>query len=134
MGIGSRVLLVYNSIKMLLFEIIGEFLFGVVFEGIVMGTLRSLKKVWNRTVHKVPKLPLTQADAIKALEKKILYKNVVVTKDINPGIRAGVKGTILEVIDTKRVFAEFYDLDGQQIEYEGDIVFEVGMDQLKVVK
>lgn len=134
MGIGSRVLLVYNSIKMLLFEIIGEFLFGVVFEGIVMGTLRSLKKVWNRTVHKVPKLPPTQADAIKALEKKILYKNVVVTKDINPGIRAGVKGTILEVIDTKRVFVEFYDLDGQQIEYEGDIVFEVGMDQLKVVK
>jgi hypothetical protein len=39
---------------------------------------------------------------------------------------------ILEVINRNRLFAEFYDRNGNQIEWRNKIVFKIGMKQFKI--
>ena len=120
--------------KMIIFEIIGEFIIGIVFEGIVLGTFRRVRRVWNDLKRKIFNLPNSDLDLISKFEKEVLYKDIITTTDINPKIPAGIKGCILEIINPQKVFAEFYDENGSQIEYEGEIVFEVDIDRLKIMK
>ena len=119
---------------MIIFEIIGEFIIGIVFEGIVLGTFRRVRRVWNDLKRKIFNLPNSDLDLISKFEKKVLYKDIITTTDINPKIPAGMKGCILEIINPQKVFAEFYDENGSQIEYEGEIVFELDIDRLKIMK
>ncbi len=68
------------------------------------------------------------------LEKKILYKKIELTENLNDKLKIGQKGDVLEIINKDKVFAEFYDSKGKQIEYRNKLVFEVGIKQFKLKK
>ncbi|WP_297814401.1 hypothetical protein [uncultured Polaribacter sp.] len=53
---------------------------------------------------------------------------------MNDKLKIGQKGDVLEIINKDKVFAEFYDSKGKQIEYRNKLVFEVGIKQFKLKK
>ena len=71
-------------------------------------------------------------DPIKVLEKKYLYKKIELTENLNSQLKSGLKGAVLEVINTDKVFAEFYDGKGKQIKRKNEFVFEIRMNQFKL--
>ncbi len=122
---------------MIVFEIIGEILVRIfveiIFEGIIVGIYRLFKRAIEfiriRVFGFQPK-PITPK---KALENKLLYKRIELTENLNSVLKAGQIGAILEIINKEKVFAEFYDEKGNQIEINGDLVFKVGINQLKLI-
>lgn len=96
-----------------------------------MGSIRRIRrginylKNWLRGIKK-------PADPMKALEGKYLYQEIELTENLHSGLSAGKKGAVLEIIDQNTVFAEFYDEKGKQVEWNGEMVFEVGLHQLKL--
>ena len=114
-------------------EILGEIFVEFLFKGVILGFFRLIGKgidSLKATLFGIKK-PL---DPIKTLEKKYLYKEIELTGNLNPNLISGLKGIVLEVIDKDKVFAEFYDLKGKQIEWNDDLVFEIGMEQFKLKK
>ncbi|WP_440881155.1 hypothetical protein [Tenacibaculum sp. C7A-26P2] len=122
---------------MIVFEIIGEILVRIfveiIFEGIIVGIYRLFKRAIEfiriRVFGFQPK-PITPK---KALENKLLYKRIELTENLNSVLKAGQIGAILEIINKEKVFAEFYDEKGNQIEINGDLVFKVGINQLRLI-
>jgi len=64
----------------------------------------------------------------------LLYKKIESLEQLNPLIKKGCKGTVLEVINNNKVFAEFYDLNNKQIEFENELVFEINISQFKLLE
>ncbi len=116
---------------MILVELLFKLFVEIIFEGIILGILNLLWKGiatiydWIFGIKK-------RGNPIKMLEKKYLYKNIELTEDLNPKLRTGSNGTVLEVINRAKVFAEFYDQNGKQIEYKGAQVFEVQMKRFRL--
>ena len=54
--------------------------------------------------------------------------------NLNEKLKSGQKGAILEIIDKNKLFAEFYDKKGKQIELNNELVFEIGINQFKLKK
>lgn len=123
---------------MIVFEIIGEILVRIfveiIFEGIIVGTYRLLKKGIEWIKVKIFGFQPKPIDPQKAREKKLLYKNIELTENLNSVLKAGQNGAILEVINQDKVFAEFYDRKGNQIEWDNELVFEIKMNQFKLKK
>ena len=123
---------------MIAFEIIGEILarifVEIIFQGIILGTFRLLKKGVEWFKVKIFGFQPKPIEPKKALEKKLLYKNIELTENLNSKLKVGQKGVILEVIDKNKVFAEFYDRNGNQIELNRELVFELGTKQFKLKK
>ena len=67
-------------------------------------------------------------------EKKLLYKNIRLTKNQKNGLKSGLNGVILEVVDKEYVFAEFYDLNGKLVELNNELVYKIGIDQFELKK
>jgi hypothetical protein len=70
--------------------------------------------------------------------KKRILKTISIqrnrpTENLNSKIITGQKGDF-RVINRNRVFAEFYDRNGNQIEWRNKIVFKIGMKQFKIKK
>lgn len=123
---------------MIVFEIIGGILVrifvDIIFEGIIGRTYRLFKRGFEYIKVKVFGFERKVPDPIKALEKKLLYKQIELTQNLNSILKSGQTGTILEVINDDKVFAEFYDRNGNQIEWKGELVLEIGMNQFKLKK
>jgi len=113
-------------------EIIGRILVEFIFEGIILGIYRIFKKGIEFIRVKVFGFKAKPIKPKKALEKKLLYKNIELTENLNSELKAGQKGAILEVIDDNKVFAEFYNSNGKQIELKNELVFEIGIKQFKL--
>jgi hypothetical protein len=117
---------------MILFEIIIEgiayALVEIVYEKIVCGTYNFIK---------FDILGFERTGIINQknkLENKFLYKNVELIKQVNEKLQIGQKGTILEIIDNKFMYAEFYDNQKNQIEFENEIAFKISVNQFKLLK
>ena len=123
---------------MIVFEIIGEILgrifVEIIFEGIIVGTYRLLKKVVEWVKVNIFGFRSKPTDPKKALEKKLLYKKIELTENLNSSLKSGQIGVILEVINQDKVFAEFYDRKENQIEWDDELVFEIKMNQFKIKK
>jgi len=123
---------------MIVFEIIGEILVRIfveiIFEGIIVGTYRLLKKGVDWIKVKLFGFQPIPTDPQKTREKRLLYKNIELTENLNSVLKAGQNGAILEVINQDKVFAEFYDRKGNQIEWDNELVFEIKMNQFKLKK
>ncbi len=119
---------------MIFIELIGLIFVELVFQGIILGTYRLLKKFVKFIRVYVFRLKPNPISAQKTLEKNLLYKNIELTENVNSELRSGQKGAILEVINKDKVFAEFYDRDGKQIELNNNLVFEIGIKQFKLKK
>lgn len=115
-------------------EIIGRIFVEFIFHGIILGIYRLFKKGIEFIRVKIFGLKAKPIKPKKALEKKLLYKNIELTENLNSELKVGQKGVILEVIDKNKVFAEFYDRNGKQIELNNELVFEIGIKQFKLKK
>ena len=115
-------------------EIIGRIFVDFIFHGIILGIYRLFKKGFEFIRVKVFGLKAKPIKPKKVLEKKLLYKNIELTENLNSDLKVGQKGAILEVIDKNKVFAEFYDRNGKQIELNNELVFEIGIKQFKLKK
>jgi hypothetical protein len=110
-------------------EIIGEIIFKYVIAGIWIG-LNSIYDWIKGLIFGIPKIEVEK----KRLEKKWLYKKVISKEKLENGIEVGTNGTVMEVIDKKTVFAEFYDKNGEFIEIENELMFKVKISNLKLKK
>jgi hypothetical protein len=121
---------------MIIFEIIGRILVQIfveiIFGGIIVGTYRLLNKGVESIKVKVFGFERKSIDPIKALEKKLLYKKIELTETLNSILKSGQTGAVLEVINEDKVFAEFYDRNGNQVELDNELVFEIGLNQFKL--
>ena len=115
-------------------EIIGRIFVEFIFHGIILGIYRLFKKGIEFIRVKIFGVKAKPIKPKKALEKKLLYKNIELTENLNSELKVGQKGVILEVIDKNKVFAEFYDRNGKQIELNNELVFEIGIKQFKLKK
>ena len=118
---------------MIIFEILGKIFIEVIFEGILLGFWKLIGQGLNKLDELIfgnKKSP----DPIKILGNKYLYKEIELTENLNTELQSGQKGAILEIINRNKVFAEFYDGKGNQIEWNNELVFEIGMKQFKLKK
>jgi hypothetical protein len=115
-------------------EIIGRIFVEFIFHGIILGIYRLFKKSVEFIRVKIFGLKAKPIKPKKALDKKLLYKNIELTENLNSELKVGQKGAILEIIDKNKVFAEFYDRNGKQIELNDELVFEIGIKQFKLKK
>jgi len=106
----------------------------IIFEWIIGGIYVAIRTFYDWIKEKLFGIKDKQKAELKKIEKKILYKKIRLTENLNNGLKSGLNGAVLEVIDKKNVFAEFYDLNGKQIEIDDKIVFEIGIDQFKLIK
>lgn len=123
---------------MIVFEIIGEILgrifVEIIFEGIILGIYRLLKKGVEWIKVNIFGFQPKPTSPQKPLDKKLLYKKIELTENLNSVLKSGQIGAILEVINKDVVFAEFYDIHGNQIEWNDELVFEVKMNQFQLKK
>lgn len=76
-----------------------------------------------------------EENSLKLIEKKYLYKNVVLIENLNEKLNSGLKGAVLEIIDEENAIVEFYAPNStQQIEYESELAFKVNLKQIKLLK
>ncbi|PPK95816.1 hypothetical protein LY01_01409 [Nonlabens xylanidelens] len=118
---------------MIIFEVIGEIFVEVIFNEILIKVWKFIGKVFNK-IGDLFSGTKKVIDPIKVLEKKYLYKKIELTDNLNEVLKSGVKGSILEIIDRNKLFAKFYDGNGNQIEWNNKLVFEIKMNQFKLKK
>ena len=106
----------------------------IIFTWLVGGIWIAIRSSYDWTREKLFGIKDNEKTAQKKLEKKFLYKKIRLIKEQNNGLRDGLNGAVLEVIDKNKVFAEFYDLNGKQIERNNETVFEIGIDEFKLIK
>jgi len=70
----------------------------------------------------------------KRIEKKWLYKKVSPKEKLKNGIEIGTIGTVMEIIDNKTAFVEFYDQNGKFIEINNELTFKVELNNMKLKK
>ena len=110
-------------------ELIGEIIFKYIIAGIWIG-LNSIYDWIKGLIFGIPKIEVEK----KRLEKKWLYKKVVLREKLENGIEVGTNGTVMEIIDKKNVLAEFYDKNGEFIEIENKLMFKIKIINLKLKK
>jgi len=117
-----------------LVDIIVRTFVDFIFHGIILGIYRLFARGVEFIRVKVFGFKAKPIKPQKRLEKKLLYKKIELIEDLNFVLKTGQKGAILEVINKDKVFAEFYDNNGKQIELNNQPVFEIGIKQFKVKK
>ena len=123
---------------MAVFEVIGELFVRIfveiIFKGIILTTLNFLNNGLNFIWYKVmgQKKSGSKKDPKAQLEKKLLYRKIELTENLNSSLKKGQHGVVLEIIDKDKVFAEFYDHNKRQIEVDNELVFEVGIKQFRL--
>jgi hypothetical protein len=61
------------------------------------------------------------------------YQAIELAKDINPVIKKGMIGVILEVLDADTYIVEFVQEDGRNYEYNGQGTFDLRGSDLKTI-
>ena len=108
----------------------------IIFKGIIVGTLNLFVKGFNFIKGNILGLIITKKQKNKKNENdnNLLYKEIELTVNLNSRLKKGQHGAVLEIIDEENVFAEFYDPNNQQIEFDNELVFQVQMNQFKLKK
>lgn len=60
------------------------------------------------------------------------YDIFILLEDLNPLIKQGAEGVILEIYDLKEIEVEFVREDGSNIEYEGQGTFQINPEIIRV--
>jgi hypothetical protein len=110
-------------------EIIVDFFLGEIIAGIWF-VLNSIYDWIKGVIFGIPKIEVEK----KRLEKKWLYKKVILRKKLENGIEIGTNGTVMEVIDKKTAFTEFYNQNGEFIEIGNELMYKVKLSKLKLKK
>jgi len=106
----------------------------IIFTWLVGGIWIAIRSSYDWTREKLFGINDKEKAEQKKREKKFLYKKIDLIKEQNNGLKNGLNGAVLEVIDKDNVFAEFYDLNGKKIELNNETVFKIGIDQFKLTR
>ena len=119
-----------------IFELIAKIFVEILFEGLIQGLFRLLSKGFDFVKYDI--IGLKKSEKIKNpvidLQKRWLYKTIELKEDFNPTFKKGQRGAVLEIIDKEKVYAEFYDKNGKQIDVDNMKVFEVRINQFRIEK
>ncbi len=110
-------------------EIIGEIFARWILAGIWNG-LNAIYDWIKALIFGIPKNEVER----KRLEKKWLYKKVSPRQQLKNGIESGTIGTVMEIIDNKTAFVEFYDHKGEFIEIDDELAFKIELKNIKLKK
>lgn len=116
---------------MIILEILGKIFIELLFEGIVLGLFRLIRKGFTKLIEFLSGTKKS-IDPIKTLERKYLYKKIELTENLNDKLKSGQKGTVIEIINEHKVFAEFYDNKGQLIEWDNELAFKIKIEQFRI--
>ena len=116
---------------MIIIEILSRIFIEILFEGIILGFFKLISKGFTKLGELFSRTEKLN-DPIKILKDKYLHKNIELTENLNEQLKPGLKGAVLEIIDKDKVFAEFYDNKGKQIEWNDELVFEIRMNQFRL--
>lgn len=110
-------------------ELIGEIFGRWILAGIWIG-LNAIYDWIKGLIFGIPKNEVER----KRLEKKWLYKKVSPRQKLKIGIEIGTIGTVMEIIDGKTAFVEFYDQNGEFVEIDGELAFKVELKNIRLKK
>jgi hypothetical protein len=118
---------------MIIFENLGKIFIDIILEGnkyrffrLIGKGLNKFGELFSGTEKKI--------NRIKMLKKKLLYKKIELTENLNEKLKSGQIGDVLKIINEHKIFAVFYDKNGKQIEYNTKLVFGIKMNQFKLQK
>ena len=60
------------------------------------------------------------------------YDTFILKEDLNPEIKAGMTGVVLEIFTKDEIEAEFLKEDGSNYEYNGQATFTIKKDQINL--
>ena len=112
---------------------VAEVLVYIVNETILKGFFRAIRSIyrWLALVLFGVKYPNAELERVKRIYE---FKRVVLRDVLFDVIPKGTQGVVLEVIDEKRVSAEFESATGDKISIGNETVFEVELDRLSLVR
>lgn len=120
------------ELGMIIFEILAWFFVDILLGSVFLGIYKFIKKLIEFVRVKIFGMKPKPIKPKKLLAQKLLYKKIELIEDLNSELKIGQEGTVLELINKKKVFAEFYDQNGKQIELNNELVFEIGIEQFKL--
>ncbi|KPM30797.1 Hypothetical protein I595_3294 [Croceitalea dokdonensis DOKDO 023] len=111
----------------------GEIIAEIFVKWILGGIWVGLNMIYDWIKGLIFGIPKNQVER-KRIEKKWLYKKVSPKAKLKIGIETGTIGTVMEIIDSKTAFVEFYDQKGEFIEIGGELAFKVELKNIKLKK
>ncbi|MEO9512740.1 MAG: hypothetical protein ABJN84_16035 [Flavobacteriaceae bacterium] len=111
----------------------GEIIAEIFVKWILGGIWVGLNMIYDWIKGLIFGIPKNEVER-KRLEKKWLYKKVNPKEKLKNGIESGTDGTVMEIIDNKTAFVEFYDQQGEFIEIDGELAFKVELKNIKPKK
>lgn len=77
-------------------ELAARIFVELIFEGIILGTYRLIRKGFDFIKYNILGLKKIKTEnPIIALERKLLYKKIELTENLNPLLRKGQQGTFI---------------------------------------
>ena len=61
------------------------------------------------------------------------YDLFILKEDLNPNIKAGMQGVILEIYSSDEIEVEFVKPDGSNYEYNGHFTFTIKKEVIKLI-
>ena len=97
---------------MIVIEFIIDFFLQIIFEGIICGFFRLIKRGYNLFKHEILGIekPVQPQNIIFQLEKKLLYKKIKLTETLNHILVKGLTGAVLEIIDENKGDVKFKEI------------------------
>lgn len=111
----------------------GEIIAEIFVKWILGGIWVGLNMIYDWIKGLIFGIPKNEVER-KRIEKKWLYKKVIPKEKLNNGIESETVGTVMEIIDNKTAFVEFYDQKGEFIEIDGELAFKVKLQNIKLKK
>ncbi len=111
----------------------GELIAEIFVEWILVGIWMALCSIYDWIKGLIFGIPKNVVER-KRIEKKWLYKKVSPKEKLKNGIAVGTIGTVMEIIDKKTAFVEFYDQNGEFIEIDNELAFKVELKNIRLKK
>jgi len=105
----------------------------IIIEWLLFGLYAIIMSIYNWIKGLIYGIPKEQIER-KQLEKKWLYKRVALKRDQKNGLKKGEIGVLMEFIDKKHAFVEFYNEKGSLREIGGELAFKVKLYELRLKK
>ena len=109
----------------------GEFIVEIIFRYIIAGIWIGLKSAYNwikEIIFGVSKIEYQRRE----LKKKWLYKKVILKVNLENSIKIGTLGTVIGFIGEKSVLVEFYDKNGDCINVDNKLTYNINLKHLIV--
>ncbi|WP_062053171.1 hypothetical protein [Aquimarina longa] len=108
-----------------------ELISELIVEWLIMGICTVIHSLYDWIKGKILRIPKVEVER-KRLEKKWLYKKILLIKNQENGLKKGMTGIVMEIIDKKTLFVEFKDQKGGVIELNGELTFQIRINQIKL--